>query len=92
MLGTVLTAHSAIMGVEQCSFIILKYVIRMIAASGRGWNCTCIIQLGNPFSEKVDRWLDNQHAFAVQAFKSNDPVMAAEWIPEEVHDRNGVKN
>jgi hypothetical protein len=36
MLGTVLTVHSAIMGVEQCSSIILKYVIRTIAALGRG--------------------------------------------------------
>jgi len=24
--------------------------------------------------------------------KSNDPVMAAAWIPKKVYNRNGVKN
>lgn len=32
---------------------------------GRGeTNCAFIIQLGNPFIEKVYRWLDSQRAFA----------------------------
>jgi len=79
------------MRVEQCSFI-LKYVIRRFQPRGGGeTKCTCIIQLGNSFTEK-DRWLDIQHVFTYGILKSNDPVMAADWIPEKVHDRNGVKN
>lgn len=50
-------------------FIHHSSFVRLQPRGGSETNCVCIIQLGNPLSEKVYLWLDIQRAFAVQAFK-----------------------